>query len=113
MLPVGCDDLVNTVFELAKSMSRLQLTEEEMALFSAAVLFSPGLTSSAIKHSIPNFTCTMKCRHMSHNIYRSFNTVIITTTMEAMFFFFLEWFDFEQDCTKSSKPISMEFGGRV
>lgn len=41
--PVGCDDLVNTVFELAKSMSRLQLTEEEMALFSAAILFSPGL----------------------------------------------------------------------
>ncbi|MCI4380526.1 hypothetical protein PGIGA_G00240950 [Pangasianodon gigas] len=38
---LGCDDLVNAVFELAKSMSRLQLTEEEMALFSAAVLFSP------------------------------------------------------------------------
>ncbi|KAI5610438.1 RAR-related orphan receptor C a, partial [Silurus asotus] len=38
---LGCDDLVNAVFELAKLMSRLQLTEEEMALFSAAVLFSP------------------------------------------------------------------------
>ncbi|KAF4072657.1 hypothetical protein AMELA_G00265450 [Ameiurus melas] len=38
---LGCDDLVNAVFELAKSMSRLQLTEEEMALFSAVVLFSP------------------------------------------------------------------------
>uniref|UniRef100_A0AAR2LRD5 RAR-related orphan receptor C a n=1 Tax=Pygocentrus nattereri TaxID=42514 RepID=A0AAR2LRD5_PYGNA len=38
---LGCDDLVNAVYELAKSMSRLQLTEEEMALFSAAVLLSP------------------------------------------------------------------------
>ncbi|XP_060788561.1 RAR-related orphan receptor C a [Neoarius graeffei] len=38
---LGCDDLVNAVFELARSISRLQLTEEEMALFSAAILFSP------------------------------------------------------------------------
>ncbi|XP_016146312.1 nuclear receptor ROR-beta-like [Sinocyclocheilus grahami] len=38
---VGCDDLVNAVFELAKSLSRLQLSEEEMALFSAAVLLAP------------------------------------------------------------------------
>ncbi|XP_030639664.1 RAR-related orphan receptor C a [Chanos chanos] len=38
---LGCDDLVNAVYELAKSLSRLQLTEEEMALFSAAVLLSP------------------------------------------------------------------------
>uniref|UniRef100_A0A671KXJ7 Nuclear receptor ROR-beta-like n=1 Tax=Sinocyclocheilus anshuiensis TaxID=1608454 RepID=A0A671KXJ7_9TELE len=36
-----CDDLVNAVFELAKSLSRLQLSEEEMALFSAAVLLAP------------------------------------------------------------------------
>lgn len=41
---VGCDDLVNAVFELAKSLSRLQLSEEEMALFSAAVLLAPGET---------------------------------------------------------------------
>ncbi|KAF5892685.1 nuclear receptor ROR-beta-like, partial [Clarias magur] len=38
---LGCDDLVNAVFDLAKSMRGLQLTEDEMALFSAAVLFSP------------------------------------------------------------------------
>lgn len=38
----GCDDLVNAVFDLAKSLSRLQMTEEDMALFSAAVLLSPG-----------------------------------------------------------------------
>ncbi|XP_051557660.1 nuclear receptor ROR-beta-like isoform X2 [Myxocyprinus asiaticus] len=38
---LGCDDLVNAVFELAKSLSRLQLSEEEMALFSAAVLLAP------------------------------------------------------------------------
>lgn len=39
---VGCDDLVNAVFEMAKTLSRLQLSEEEMALFSATVLLSPG-----------------------------------------------------------------------
>ncbi|KAI1891645.1 hypothetical protein AGOR_G00145910 [Albula goreensis] len=38
---LGCDDLVSAVYELAKSLSRLQLSEEEMALFSAAVLLSP------------------------------------------------------------------------
>ncbi|KAL2090049.1 hypothetical protein ACEWY4_014737 [Coilia grayii] len=38
---LGCDDLVNAVYELAKGFSRLQLSDEEMALFSAAVLLSP------------------------------------------------------------------------
>ncbi|KAG7456862.1 hypothetical protein MATL_G00240490 [Megalops atlanticus] len=38
---LGCDDLVNAVYDLAKSLCRLQLTEEEMALFSATVLLSP------------------------------------------------------------------------
>ncbi|XP_061098179.1 nuclear receptor ROR-beta-like [Conger conger] len=38
---LGCDDLVSAMYELAKGLSRLQLTEEEMALFSAAVLLSP------------------------------------------------------------------------
>uniref|UniRef100_A0A671REJ6 Nuclear receptor ROR-beta-like n=1 Tax=Sinocyclocheilus anshuiensis TaxID=1608454 RepID=A0A671REJ6_9TELE len=38
---LGCDDLVNAVFELAKSLSRLQLSDEEMSLFSAAVLLAP------------------------------------------------------------------------
>ncbi|KAM3620465.1 uncharacterized protein V6R79_023866 [Siganus canaliculatus] len=38
---LGCDDLVNSVFDLAKSLSRIQMTDEEMALFSAAVLLSP------------------------------------------------------------------------
>ncbi|XP_010870075.2 RAR-related orphan receptor C a [Esox lucius] len=38
---LGCDDLVGAVFDLAKSLSRLQLSEEEMALFSASVLLSP------------------------------------------------------------------------
>lgn len=38
----GCDDLVNAVYDLAKGLSRLQMTDEDMALFSAAVLLSPG-----------------------------------------------------------------------
>ncbi|KAM9762363.1 RAR-related orphan receptor C a [Menidia menidia] len=38
---LGCDDLVSAVFDFAKSLSRIQMTEEDMALFSAAVLLSP------------------------------------------------------------------------
>uniref|UniRef100_A0A8C6TDB0 RAR-related orphan receptor C b n=1 Tax=Neogobius melanostomus TaxID=47308 RepID=A0A8C6TDB0_9GOBI len=38
---LGCDDLVSAVFDLGKGLCRLQLTDEEMALFSAAVLLSP------------------------------------------------------------------------
>ncbi|XP_029541941.1 nuclear receptor ROR-beta-like isoform X2 [Oncorhynchus nerka] len=38
---LGCDDLVGAVFDLAKSLSCMQLSEEEMALFSASVLLSP------------------------------------------------------------------------
>lgn len=41
-LYVGCDDLVGAVLEMAKTLSRLQLSEEEMALFTATVLLSPG-----------------------------------------------------------------------
>ncbi|KAL2091946.1 hypothetical protein ACEWY4_011744 [Coilia grayii] len=37
---LGCDDLVSAVFDFAKSLCSLQLTEEEIALFSAAVLIS-------------------------------------------------------------------------
>lgn len=33
---------MSAVFDLAKSLSRVQMSEEEMALFSAAVLLSPG-----------------------------------------------------------------------
>ncbi|XP_040040853.2 RAR-related orphan receptor C a isoform X1 [Gasterosteus aculeatus] len=38
---LGCDDLVSAVFDLGKSLSCVQMSEEEMALFSAAVLLSP------------------------------------------------------------------------
>ncbi|KAG7266563.1 hypothetical protein CRUP_011148 [Coryphaenoides rupestris] len=38
---LGCDDLVSAVFDLGKVLCRLQLSDEEMALFSAAVLLSP------------------------------------------------------------------------
>ncbi|KAM4744354.1 nuclear receptor ROR-alpha A-like [Anableps anableps] len=37
---LGCDDLIASVFDFAKSMCSLQLTEEEIALFSAFVLLS-------------------------------------------------------------------------
>lgn len=42
----GCDDLVSAVFDFAKSLCSLQLTEEEIALFSAAVLISTGQSMS-------------------------------------------------------------------
>ncbi|XP_072235943.1 nuclear receptor ROR-alpha A-like [Leuresthes tenuis] len=37
---LGCDDLIASVFDFAKSMCSLQLSEEELALFSAFVLLS-------------------------------------------------------------------------
>ncbi|KAK2854320.1 hypothetical protein Q5P01_006981 [Channa striata] len=37
---LGCDDFIASVFDFAKSMCSLHLTEEELALFSAFVLFS-------------------------------------------------------------------------
>ncbi|XP_041847006.1 nuclear receptor ROR-alpha A-like isoform X3 [Melanotaenia boesemani] len=37
---LGCDDLIKSVFDFAKSMCSLQLSEEELALFSAFVLLS-------------------------------------------------------------------------
>lgn len=48
----GCDDLVGAVFDLAKSLSRIQMSEEEMALFSAAVLLSPGNWKPIYKHTL-------------------------------------------------------------
>lgn len=62
---VGCDDLVNTVFELARSLSRLQLSEEEMALFSAAVLLAPGETLTPMSATnlatySPGFMCSQE-----------------------------------------------------
>lgn len=39
---IGSDDLVNEAFDFAKNLCSLQLTEEEIALFSSAVLISPG-----------------------------------------------------------------------
>ncbi|NXG79556.1 RORB protein, partial [Baryphthengus martii] len=39
--PSGCDDLIGAVFELGRTLCRLQLSDEELALFTAAILFSP------------------------------------------------------------------------
>lgn len=56
---------MNAVFDLAKSFCRLQMTDEDMALFSAAVLLSPGeivslqptgmasIGSKGLAHSVP------------------------------------------------------------
>uniref|UniRef100_A0A8C6ZGN9 Nuclear receptor ROR-beta-like n=1 Tax=Nothoprocta perdicaria TaxID=30464 RepID=A0A8C6ZGN9_NOTPE len=38
---LGCDDLISAVFELGRNLCRLQLSDEEIALFTAAVLLSP------------------------------------------------------------------------
>ncbi|NXQ92790.1 RORB protein, partial [Sagittarius serpentarius] len=39
--PSGCDDLIGAIFELGRTLCRLQLSDEELALFTAAVLLSP------------------------------------------------------------------------
>ncbi|XP_072701264.1 nuclear receptor ROR-beta-like isoform X2 [Ciconia boyciana] len=41
LLKAGCDDLIGAVFELGRTLCRLQLSDEELALFTAAVLLSP------------------------------------------------------------------------
>ncbi|KAL8177663.1 UNVERIFIED_CONTAM: hypothetical protein K2H54_015823 [Gekko kuhli] len=38
---LGCDDLISAIFELGRNLCRLQLSDEEVALFTAAVLLSP------------------------------------------------------------------------
>ncbi|XP_074834330.1 nuclear receptor ROR-beta-like isoform X1 [Carettochelys insculpta] len=38
---LGCDDLISAIFELGRNLCRLQLSDEEIALFTAAVLLSP------------------------------------------------------------------------
>lgn len=53
----GCDDLVSAVFDFAKSLCSLQLTEEEIALFSAAVLISTGQCTFANIISIQEANC--------------------------------------------------------
>ena len=45
---LGSDDLVNEAFDFAKNLCSLQLTEEEIALFSSAVLISPGREASIL-----------------------------------------------------------------
>ncbi|XP_076011497.1 nuclear receptor ROR-alpha A-like isoform X2 [Genypterus blacodes] len=37
---LGCDDLITSVFDFARSMCSLRLSEDELALFSAFILFS-------------------------------------------------------------------------
>jgi len=39
---LGCDDLISSVFEFAKSLNSLQLSEDEIGLFSSYVLMSAG-----------------------------------------------------------------------
>lgn len=41
--------LVSCVFELARSVAELKLTETELALYSAAVLLNPGKSSSSFE----------------------------------------------------------------
>ncbi|KAM4708039.1 nuclear receptor ROR-beta-like [Discoglossus pictus] len=38
---LGCDDLLSSIFDLGRNLCRLDLSDEEIALFSAAVLMSP------------------------------------------------------------------------
>ncbi|MBN3298679.1 RORB protein, partial [Amia calva] len=57
---LGCEDLVGAVFELGRALCRLQLSEEEMALFSTAVLLSPDR---------PWLTDTQKVQKLQERVY--------------------------------------------
>lgn len=43
--------LITEVYDFAKSIAELQLTESELALYSALVLLRPGKFQSETKHS--------------------------------------------------------------
>ncbi|KPP58811.1 nuclear receptor ROR-beta-like [Scleropages formosus] len=57
---LGCDDLVTAVFDLARGLCRLQLSDEEMALFTASVLLSPDR---------PWLTDAMQVQRLQEKVY--------------------------------------------
>ncbi|KAK2907763.1 RAR-related orphan receptor C a [Channa argus] len=57
---LGCEDLVNAVFDLAKNLSRIQMSDEEIALFTAAVLLSPDR---------PCLTDVQKIKKLQEKVY--------------------------------------------
>ena len=69
---LGCDDLVSAVFDLGKVLCRLQLSDEEMALFSAAVLLSPGWCTTMLP-----FTCMCSNSRLCRwRPFRFFNNIV-------------------------------------
>lgn len=88
-LSVGCDDLVSAVFEMAKTLSRLQLSEEEMALFTATVLLSPG-----------SFTRTFK---VIFNFYQSLQT--FKFTLPLIYFIDRPWLTDAQKVKKLQEKV--------
>uniref|UniRef100_UPI00398ECDF6 nuclear receptor ROR-beta-like isoform X1 n=1 Tax=Pristiophorus japonicus TaxID=55135 RepID=UPI00398ECDF6 len=64
---LGCDDLICIVFDLAKSLCCLHLTEEEIALFTAGILLSPDR---------PWLTEARKVKKLQDKIYEALQYVI-------------------------------------
>lgn len=76
--PAGCDDLVSAVFDFAKSLCSLQLTEEEIALFSAAVLISTGQTLTT---NLSNLSWNIKiCSFIINVVKSTFSTCLFNTS---------------------------------
>ncbi|GAB0204463.1 nuclear receptor ROR-beta [Grus japonensis] len=61
LLKSGSDDLVNEAFDFAKNLCSLQLTEEEIALFSSAVLISPVLGPALFNIFVSDMDSGIEC----------------------------------------------------
>uniref|UniRef100_A0A3Q4HEB4 RAR related orphan receptor A n=1 Tax=Neolamprologus brichardi TaxID=32507 RepID=A0A3Q4HEB4_NEOBR len=62
---LGCDDFITAVFDFAKSMCSLHLSEDELALFSAFILLSAGTSflHHLIRCSTPTSLRSLCSRH--------------------------------------------------
>lgn len=52
---MGAGELLNSMFEFSEKLLALQLTKEEMDLFTAVVLVSAGMHHSLLAHSTDMF----------------------------------------------------------
>ncbi|XP_072338143.1 nuclear receptor ROR-beta-like isoform X3 [Scyliorhinus torazame] len=70
---LGCDDLINIIFDLAKSLCCLHLSEDEIALFTAAILLSPDR---------PWLTEARKVKKLQDKIFEALQHVIHKTHLD-------------------------------
>lgn len=54
---MGAGDLLNSMFEFSEKLNALQLSDEEMSLFTAVVLVSAGKERKLTLAPLPNIEC--------------------------------------------------------